>query len=1239
MTRFRFLLRSLLFYWRTNLAVLLGVIAGTAVIGGALIVGDSVRGSLRQMTFDRLGGIDHVLTGPRFFREQLAADVAKDEQFKARFAAIAPALVLTGGLKHRENVAGDAIDDVTSRRIGKVNVYGLDERAWKLTEHGDVAVPADEGVVLNRRVATQLDVVVGESITLWIELPAAIPRDSLLGNRDTTTVEIPLTVTAILEDDVKVARLSLHPNQQLPLNAFVSLPYLQRQLGLHERAVRRTRIVKPARINTLFVRARTDGDRKGATATDAARSLTSLVKNHITPADLYLRINRANAKHPTRAYLSLESEQQVLADEYRKAALSAAKELKLTASPVLVYLANEILDDSGKNFSRYSVVAGLNIGKLTGPPFGPFEFIGPKPPFPLGERDILINEWLAADVKAKTGDKVRLKYHVVGAHILAEDGRLPEETKTFAVKGIVKLDGTPADDRGLTPEVEGITDVDSFDEWKKPFPMKDVTKRDDAYWTRYRATPKAFVSLNTAQDLWKSRYGKLTSVRVARLPGKSLEESANAYAAAVLKQLTPQQTGLFVRPVKFEGLQAASGTTDFSGLFIGFSFFLILSAAILIGLLFRLGIERRGGDVGLLEAVGYGPKRVRRMFLAEGSIVVLAGGLLGSVAAWGYASLMVYGLKTWWIGAIGTRFLDVYVTPLSLGIGFGGSVLVSLLAVWWGLRHFRKLSSRELLAGAREVPLTGASQRKRGNRAAKTACASGGVAVALVAAALAGLVPAAEAFGGFSWQVVTFFLVGVLLLVCGLSFLAAWLDGDKAAAVQGRGLAGTARLGMRNAARNRQRSVMTVALIASATFVIVAIAAGHRNPAAETPDKSTGNGGFSLVAESSAPILHDLNTTAGRRELQLDFTAKIREAGNRADEADRRAATAKAAGNTDVQRKHQSTAERERARVKTLRSRMRLLENMHVVSFRVKPGEDASCLNIFQTRVPTLLGVPDAMIRRGGFKFVGAKRDNPWTLLTETHDDEDGVPVYPVLGDMNTLQYSLHKSVGKTVGVPNDDDPLFKLKIVGMFDGSVFQGVLLLSEENFQALYPEQIGYRYFLVDVPFEEGERERWTKDAGELESVLESGLTAYGFDTQRVTERLAGFLAVQNTYLSTFQALGGLGLLLGTLGLATVMLRNVLERRSELALLRAVGFRNGGLSWLVIVENAFLLLWGLLSGTVSALLAMAPHLASTGADVPWAAVGEILAAVFAVGMLAALAAVWEAVRTPIVATLRAE
>ena len=63
--------KSLLHYWRVNLAVMLGIITGTAVLTGALIVGDSVRGSLQRLTIERLGRINEILIADHFFSEQL----------------------------------------------------------------------------------------------------------------------------------------------------------------------------------------------------------------------------------------------------------------------------------------------------------------------------------------------------------------------------------------------------------------------------------------------------------------------------------------------------------------------------------------------------------------------------------------------------------------------------------------------------------------------------------------------------------------------------------------------------------------------------------------------------------------------------------------------------------------------------------------------------------------------------------------------------------------------------------------------------------------------------------------------------------------------------------------------------------------------------------------------------------------------------------------------------------------
>src|SRR5690606_35561210 len=133
-----------------------------------------------------------------------------------------------------------------------------------------------------------------------------------------------------------------------------------------------------------------------------------------------------------------------------------------------------------------------------------------------------------------------------------------------------------------------------------------------------------------------------------------------------------------------------------------------------------------------------------------------------------------------------------------------------------------------------------------------------------------------------------------------------------------------------------------------------------------------------------------------------------------------------------------------------------LLDEMDAISFRVRPGDDASCLNLYRSDLPTILGVPDAMIERGGFKFTATPSDNPWPLLqqelppTPIKTPPDGrihktrdVPTYPVFGDANTLMYSLKLGIGDRLFVPNESNPDYALEIAGMFDGSVFQGVLL----------------------------------------------------------------------------------------------------------------------------------------------------------------------------------------------------
>jgi hypothetical protein len=372
-------------------------------------------------------------------------------------------------------------------------------------------------------------------------------------------------------------------------------------------------------------------------------------------------------------------------------------------------------------------------------------------------------------------------------------------------------------------------------------------------------------------------------------------------------------------------------------------------------------------------------------------------------------------------------------------------------------------------------------------------------------------------------------------------------------------------LGVRNASHRPGRSVLVIALISSAVFLVVALDAFRRSPVA-TSDPHSGTGGFPLAAESQLPIFWDLNTPTGRENLNLNSV-------------------------TDAK----------------------------FYAFRLRPGEDASCLNLYEPRTPRVLGASQTFLGMNRFSFTEtiSKTDNPWLLLES--NPRDGA--VPAIADANSITYVLHHKIGDVF-----DAGGIKVKLVAALDDSIFQSELIISEKNFTRAFPNEQGFRYFLIDGP-------------PSATAPLEDALSDYGFDVVSTPARLASFHRVENTYLSTFQALGGLGLLLGTLGLGAVLLRNVMERRKELALLRAVGYRPEHLRTMVIAENAYLLIAGPLIGAVSAIIAILPAFLQRGGHLPNPSLALLLLAVPVAGMTASLIAVRIVARAPLLETLRAE
>jgi ABC-type antimicrobial peptide transport system permease subunit len=377
-------------------------------------------------------------------------------------------------------------------------------------------------------------------------------------------------------------------------------------------------------------------------------------------------------------------------------------------------------------------------------------------------------------------------------------------------------------------------------------------------------------------------------------------------------------------------------------------------------------------------------------------------------------------------------------------------------------------------------------------------------------------------------------------------------------------------------------------LIASAAFIIVSVDAFRRDNRQDALNKKSGSGGYKLLAESLLPLVNDPNTPEGRESLNL------------------------------------MTGDDGAA----------LLGTVAFTRFRVRPGDDASCLNLYQPRNPKVIAPTNDFLRASRFSFqetlaqTAEEKSNPWLLLNK--ESSDGA--IPVIADANSLTYVLHLKLGDVLTLDEGNgQPTIRLRVVAALSDSIFQSELLMSENNFLRLFPEQEGYRFFLLDTPEQ--------KDSNQIAATLEESLSDYGFDVVETNERLASFHRVENTFISTFQMLGGLGLVLGTLGLGAVLLRNVLERRSELALLRAVGYNSRHFSMMIIAENAFLLFCGLLTGLACALLAISPVIFSRGGQPPTVSLALLLLAVLVAGLVASLLAAMVAIRTPLLSALRAE
>ncbi len=946
---------------------------------------------------------------------------------------------------------------------GQVDLLGIDHRFWSLGP-GKPATTAPEGDAfkINSTLARQLDVGTGDSLVVRLRKPSLLSSDAPLSGDTEELITLRGTVSDILADD-QMGRFSLR-SSQLPT------PLLCLPIDRLAEAIEH-----PGKANLILSAKPIDPEKLRASMTLADYGL------HFEPIPLAdaveLRID--NIFLPT----AIETK---------------ARQVFPDARPVLTYLANTIAANGRE--TPYSMVAGIDASPIL--------------PTDLEDGEIVLNSWEAEDLATKPGDDVTLTYYVLG-----RNNRLDEESATFTVRSIIPLEGLAAD-RKWMPDFPGIAEAESNADWSPGLPL-DLTRireKDETYWDDHKGTPKAFITHRAAADLWRNRWGSATGLRMARLDSSRIDP--------LLDILKPTDAGLAIRDVRSQAASSADSPTDFAGLFLGMSFFLILAAVGLTAMLFRFNVDQRNHESGLLAALGIPAKRILRWRLTEGFVVVALGSIIGLLLAVAYTRGLLAFLGTIW-STDGGGLFRFHMSPASTIGGLAGFMMLVMLTIRFVTRRqARRGAGIRLESGTEEVI------RSRKTKAPWVA------AISLLVGA--GALVASKAMGPQGG----FFLAGSAFLVAGLAAFVWRLRRRQFLPEEAIDPSGLAAI---NTTRRPTRSLVVTASLAAGVFLVVSVAAFQKHGGDEWKNKSSGAGGFAFWIETTSPV-HRGSGKEGL-ELQADPPADL-------------------------------------------------------LPFRIGTGDDASCFNLNAVSRPRLLAT-DVSLLEGRFTIRSTMfyQEISWSNLTLPLSERE----IPAFIDETTLRWVLKRNLGDRITYLDDFGNEVRIVIAGTLADSVFQGSFVVDEQVFLKHFPESGGYRLFLGETTgLINSDRQKY-----------QQAFTDLGASVTTTSERLAAFHSVENTYISIFHVLGGLGVVLGAAGLGLLTARNLAERRDEFALLRTLGIPGRIRRAIILSESLRYILWGLGTGLLSAIISILPNLPETNRTLTFAWVAT-LALVIAVNAI---------------------
>lgn len=1159
---------------RLTVLTVLSLVVGSSIITGSLAVGDSMRYSMVEGVYDNLGAVDEIVSSGGLFNESVLSSISADADLAGVTDAIAPLLVLKGSVR---SVGTGLIES-------NVNVIGYERSLLSFgdfrTEGGGTFTGGLEAgeAIINQNLASRLGISYGDVMSITARNPQFSIESiySPLVGQATTNVNVSMVV-----QDKELGRLNFEMSGKVPLNVFLDLDYLQSLIDAEQS------------MNRILVSNLGD-EREGVVSTE---EVTLRLEAALDEAVGY---TEAGFRVEAFSYVRMESENIFFDTGYldRVQALAETMPEIQAVSPLTSYFVNSI--SFGNISVPYSTVTGLD--PIIDYAFGPFtenstgsEIIGE-----MQDDEMIITNYTAARLGADIGDIVTLNYT-----IYTEAFTPIYRTSNFTVVNVVNIAGK-AEDENLMPPFPGIAGTESCADWDPTWMDGDrmrseMTWEDLYYWVAYGGTPKAYITLEKAQQLWANDLGGLTTIKVK-------SENASAllfdFRSRLNSTIDAGDAGIIVLPIKRQGIESAEGVHLLTETFLSFGAVAILAGILLVAGLVSVIIEDRRREIGTLAALGYHRSQITRVFAFEGFFLSAIASGIGILAGLAVAWVCILLTNTFWSSIVEGAAVSLHFTVDTLAVGYAVGFLLSFLtfalAAYWTsrispARALKELDVSETLERSLRLPQalavlgavltasyfllpmdesTGSLAILAGpvflalfspffisKTSARRLALHIGLASAIIITVFVNLhfVSASE-----STPFLLFFASGFILVLAFLVWLSANMRG------LGSSLSGVlagersypiiSKMAFLSPSRRVRRTCLAISLFAVVIFTYLGLSVNISGQQANLEQIVEHQGaGYDVIAESSIPLRFDLG----------------------------------------------SPEERTRNNVTGFP------EDATVVQFLTYGQPGGSCSNLRKNLPPRLIGANRSFIAESklGFEIPKEGAATVWSKLDEVRSDGS----IPAIGDYNTVVWILEKNVGDSILITDEYGDSRELVIVGITENSIFPGAVFVSDHNLDSLHPTNAEYDLFLFR-----------TDDPSELVARLESSLIAYGMDARPVDDVVKENLSVEWSYMGLFQAFLLFGLLIGIFALAAFSSRSVEERRHEIGTMKSLGLERLTISGIFLVESLYIALLGSLVGILAGLLVSFTFFGESsavgyGAAIPWVALLSVLAIVILASLVA--------------------